>query len=673
MHALAGILQARVAATRLPGKMLLPLGGTTVLEFLLQRLSRSKRVKKWVVATTEHSDDDPLAAAAMRAGYDVFRGSSSDVLDRTYQCALAHGMEHIVRAGGDNPLLDPRLIDDTVDAYLQQPSGWDYFSNHHPPTFPDGQEVEIIPMRSLETAWHEARRPHEREHGTPFLWDQPHRFRVGNYARHGDALYYEHRWTLDYPEDYDLVKRIVAEFGGASDFSLGQIVALLEAKPEIYALNLSRHGDTWHSRERDKLQTIDQYRQVRDKSFGKALRNERRKVCCVVASRAEYSRFRAVLRALNDDPRVELQIIAAGANILDRYGHAVDDLEADGLKVAARCFTLVEGETPTTMTKSIGLSIMELASAFGNLQPDIVPVMGDRFDAIATALAAVSMNVPIAHIQGGETSGSIDESLRHAITKLAHIHFPATELSRQRIVSMGEDPAAVFNVGCPAVDTLLSTPILPVDEVLRHPLLAPKRPDRPRFEPLDGYVLAMFHPVTTEYDAMAQETTELLLALDELRLNVFWVWPNADAGARKIIKSTDRYTADSRNQRFEFFDHVPMPLFVSLMANARLMVGNSSAGVREACYFGVPVVDVGSRQANRERPSNVTVVRDVQRGPLLEAFRAQIEHGPYASEAVYGNGTAGQQIAKILAESPLPSVQKRFNDQFVPLSITQLA
>jgi UDP-N-acetylglucosamine 2-epimerase len=176
----------------------------------------------------------------------------------------------------------------------------------------------------------------------------------------------------------------------------------------------------------------------------------------------------------------------------------------------------------------------------------------------------------------------------------------------------------------------------------------------------------VFHPVTTEYDNLAQEAMELLVALDELGENVFWVWPNADAGSRKIIKAADRYLADSGSRRFEFFDHVPMALFVSLMAHAKLMVGNSSAGIREAGYFGVPVVDVGTRQQNRERGANVRTVPTVECACLIDAMRAQLRHGRFRPEQLYGSGDSGRRIAGALASTPLPPLQKRFHE---PLSI----
>jgi UDP-hydrolysing UDP-N-acetyl-D-glucosamine 2-epimerase len=371
---------------------------------------------------------------------------------------------------------------------------------------------------------------------------------------------------------------------------------------------------------------------------------------------------------LNAREDIELQVVCTGTHLLERYGSSAQDIINDGIAIAGSCFVLVEGETLETMSTSIGLAIIQFSSILSNLKPDLLLVMGDRFEAMANALAGNAMNIPVAHIQGGEISGSFDESLRHAITKLAHIHFPSTELSRQRIISMGEDPRLVFNLGCPAVDSLLKVRLLSIDEVLSHPLLAPKRQTRKKFLPKEGYVLTLFHPVTTEYDQIAHEAMELLRALDELNENVFWVWPNADAGARKIVRTVDRYLANKSDHRFDFFDHIPPDVFISLMARSKLMVGNSSAGIREACYFGVPVVDVGIRQWGRERAPNVIEVHDVRMGPLLQSMKAQLDHGPYAVCPLYGEGNSGRRIADVLSTIKVDRIQKRFFDHFLDRS-----
>ncbi len=185
--------------------------------------------------------------------------------------------------------------------------------------------------------------------------------------------------------------------------------------------------------------------------------SERRKVCVVVASRANYARIKTALEAVREHPDLELQLVAGASLVLERFGNALEVLTMDGFAPDATIRFIIEGETPATMAKSTGLGLLELPTVFELLQPDIVVTVADRFETIATAVAAAYMNIPVAHTQGGEVSGSIDESVRHAVTKLAHVHFPATELAARRVIAMGEDPAWVFNVGCPSIDLVART------------------------------------------------------------------------------------------------------------------------------------------------------------------------------------------------------------------------
>src|SRR4051794_6965956 len=219
-----------------------------------------------------------------------------------------------------------------------------------------------------------------------------------------------------------------------------------------------------------------------------------RKVCVVVASRANYARIKTALEAVRDHPDLELQLVAGASLVLERFGNALEVLTMDGFRPDATIRFIIEGETPATMAKSTGLGMLELPTVFELLQPDVVVTVADRFETIATAVAAAYMNIPVAHTQGGEVSGSIDESVRHAVTKLSHLHFPATELSAQRVIAMGEDPAHVFNVGCPSVDLAAATDLGLPRETLEQfgGAGSPIDPEKP-------YVLMVQHPVTTEY------------------------------------------------------------------------------------------------------------------------------------------------------------------------------
>lgn len=378
----------------------------------------------------------------------------------------------------------------------------------------------------------------------------------------------------------------------------------------------------------------------------------RRKVCVVVASRANYARIKTALAAIRDHPDLELQVVAGASLVLERFGGAVNVMEADGFKPDAVIRFIIEGENPVTMAKSTGLGLLELPSTFELLEPDIVVTVADRFETIATAIAASYMNIPVAHTQGGEVSGSIDESVRHAITKLAHLHFPATELSARRILAMGEDPSYVFNVGCPSIDLVAEVNPLHPREALA-PLTtgagAPIDPDRP-------FVLMMQHPVTTEYGQSYDQINHTLDAVVALDMQALVFWPNVDAGSEHIAKGIRLFREKGRAHGFHFFRNLPPQEFARLMCHCAVMVGNSSSALREGAFLGTPAVTVGSRQHNRERAANVVEVPN-DTTAIYDAMCRQISHGRYDRDALFGDGAAGRKIAEILSRAS-PPVQK---------------
>ena len=378
----------------------------------------------------------------------------------------------------------------------------------------------------------------------------------------------------------------------------------------------------------------------------------------MVASRANYARIKTGLLAIRDHPDLELQLVVAASALLERFGRSIDVIRADGFEPDAVIHLIVEGENPTTMAKSTGLGLLELSTAFENLRPDVVVTVADRFETIATAIAAAYMNIPVAHTQGGEVSGSIDESVRHAVTKLAHVHFPATELSRRRIIAMGEDPEAVFNVGCPSIDLVARTDLSVRADALRefaaaHGVGAPIDPERP-------YVLMMQHPVTTEYGAGLAQINATLDAVVQLGMQALVFWPNVDAGSEDVAKGIRQFREKGRDHGFHFFRNLPAETFVRLMAHCSCMVGNSSAALREGAFIGVPAVTVGTRQQDRETAHNVVRV-DHHVGDIADAVREQIAHGPYEPDRIFGDGTAGERIAQVLADASDLSVQKRLH------------
>jgi UDP-hydrolysing UDP-N-acetyl-D-glucosamine 2-epimerase len=380
-----------------------------------------------------------------------------------------------------------------------------------------------------------------------------------------------------------------------------------------------------------------------------------RKVCVVVGSRANYSSIKSVMRAVREHPDLTLQLVVGASALLDRFGSVVDVIEADGFEANAKVTMIVEGETPGTMAKSTGLGLLELPTLLELLKPDVVISVGDRFETMATAIAAAYMNIPVAHTMGGEISGTIDESVRHAVTKLSHVHFPANRQAADRIIRMGEDPSTVHVVGCPRID--LVAEIVERDGALgstdwleREGAGAHIRLDEP-------FLLVTQHPVTTEYGQGEAQVNETLSALQELRMPAIMLWPNADAGSEDTARGMRKFRERHRPEYIRFYKNFPIETWVRLMIGCACVVGNSSAPIREGAYIGVPAVNIGTRQRGRDRGGNVVDV-GYDRREIAAAVRAQVAHGCYPSDHLYGDGQAGGRIAAVLAEAPL-SVQKR--------------
>jgi GDP/UDP-N,N'-diacetylbacillosamine 2-epimerase (hydrolysing) len=386
---------------------------------------------------------------------------------------------------------------------------------------------------------------------------------------------------------------------------------------------------------------------------------DRRRICVVVASRANYARIKTALETIRDHPDLELQIVAGASLVLERFGNAVDVMSADGFVPDATIRFIIEGETPTTMAKSTGLGLLELPTVFELLQPDIVVTVADRFETISTAIAAAYMNIPVAHTQGGELSGSIDESVRHAVTKLSHLHFPATEMAARRVIAMGEDPATVFCVGCPSIDLVART-----DLGLRSDVLARFGGAGAPIDPEKPFVLMIQHPVTTEYGHGIDQINQTLEAVASVGMQALVFWPNVDAGSEHVAKGIRLFREVGRDRGFHFFRNLPPEVFVKLMAHCSCMVGNSSAAIREGSFLGTPAVNVGTRQQHRERGKNmVEVLHD--REEIADAIRDQVEHGPYPTSQLFGDGMAGRRIADVLA-TVQPLVQKSLQLQLAP-------
>jgi len=382
-----------------------------------------------------------------------------------------------------------------------------------------------------------------------------------------------------------------------------------------------------------------------------------RKVCVVVTARPSYARIKSVMAVIKERPDMQLQLVVAASALLERYGSAVEYMRADGFEPDEMVYMVLEGENLVTTAKSTGLGIVELATVFDNLKPDIVISVADRYETIATAIAASYSNIPLAHVQGGEVTGSIDEKVRHAVTKLADLHFVANEDAEQRVIKMGEDPEKVYVTGCPSID--LVDRVKKVKNNNYNPFELVQGGVGKPFDPMENYLVVMQHPVTTEYDDAFKQINQTLKAINQLRLPTFWFWPNVDAGSDRISKGIRMFREKNDIPFVYFFKNMAPEDFLRLLINSKCLIGNSSSGIRECSYLGIPVVNIGDRQIGRLRGKNVIDV-NYSTNAIIKSVKKQLQNGTYPSEMIYGDGKAGQKIAELLAIVDL-SIEKRIN------------
>lgn len=372
-----------------------------------------------------------------------------------------------------------------------------------------------------------------------------------------------------------------------------------------------------------------------------------RKIAVITGTRAEYGIYFPVLTAIKKSSKLDLSLIVTGMHLSDKFGHTVDEIKKDGFTIDANIPLELSEDSGASMARDVGVCILGLTDAFEKIKPDILLVLGDRGEMLATAIAGIYMNIPVAHLHGGEVSGTVDESVRHAITKLSHIHFPATDESAKRIQKLGEDEFRIHVVGAPALDTILSETFVPKKEI-------GKRFDLDMKEPI---ILVVQHPVTTELDDVERQIRETMDAVVELGEQTVVIYPNADAGGRKIIEIIEQYKDYAFIRIFKNLRHVD---YLSLMRSADVMVGNSSSGIIEALSFSLPVVNIGTRQIGRQRGQNVIdvdydkyeIIKAIKVGLYDEDFKNKVNKGI----SPYGNGHAGAKVAEILESIDVTSV-----------------
>ncbi len=380
---------------------------------------------------------------------------------------------------------------------------------------------------------------------------------------------------------------------------------------------------------------------------------EKRHVLAVVTARPSYSRCKTALQAFKDHPDLKLTLVVAASALSDSYGRVVKRMEAEGFEIAHRVENLLDAETPSAMAKTTAIGMLELATVFDNFKPDVVVTIADRYETLSTAVAAAYQNIPLAHIQGGEVTGSIDEKVRHAITKLADLHLVASESAGERVRKMGEAEEKIYVTGCPSIDiaaSILDDPSLNFDPIQKYGGVGSD------LDLSDGYIVVMQHPVTTEHGEARQHVDETLKAVHATGLPTLWFWPNPDAGSDGTSRGLRSFREKHGDPNLHFFKNMSPTDFLRLLYNAKCLVGNSSVGIRECAFLGVPVVNIGTRQQGRDRGKNVIDVA-YNAAEIQAAIEAQVKKGRIESDDLYGVGDAGPRIADVIATAPL-SVHK---------------
>lgn len=380
---------------------------------------------------------------------------------------------------------------------------------------------------------------------------------------------------------------------------------------------------------------------------------KKRKVCVVLVDRANYGRLKPVMQAIQSHPALELQVVAAGTMVLERFGQPMKIVAQDGFDISGEVYIELEGSTPATMAKSVGFGVVEFASEFQRLKPDLVLLIGDRYEALAAAIAAAYMNLCLVHLQGGEVSGSIDESARHAISKFSQYHFPSTRRSAEYLVRMGERPESILGIGCPSSD------IARVMDRSLDPAIINSRGSGGKIDVSQPFLLVIFHPTTTEFGGERAQMEQLLQALHEVKHQTVLLWPNIDAGSDHVTRAIRHFRDLHKPEWLHTLVNLSPEDYLKVLINAACAVGNSSSFVRDASYFGTPVVLVGNRQEGRE--TDVHVVQSPPLAPeIVSAVKYQLAHGRYGPSDLYGDGQVSERVAEGLARLK-PYVQKRLH------------
>lgn len=386
-----------------------------------------------------------------------------------------------------------------------------------------------------------------------------------------------------------------------------------------------------------------------------------KKVLLYIGSRANYSSARSLLKAFTNHDLIEPIVVLGAAALVDKYGNLEELIQSDGFQVNEKISFLVEGGELGNMVQSCGLAMSNFPSVVDKHKPDYIFVVGDRFDVLPIASSAILMNICLAHSMGGERSGTIDESIRHAISKMANLHFVANSDAEDRLIKMGELPETIFNVGCPRMDYINET----IQEYKKGNMLSSDvifkkyKGVGKKFDLLnEDFLLVSFHPVTTEYDDLNQLTKNLLLSLSKFNMKVILLWPNADAGSDAISKEIRVYRENNSPNWLYLFKNLPVEVYLQLLYLCKCLVGNSSSAVREGEFMGVRAVNIGTRQNSRLKGDNL-IDCDYTEESITSAITQQIQNTKqHKSKYLYGSGNSANKIADVLSKTNVTNTQK---------------
>lgn len=384
-------------------------------------------------------------------------------------------------------------------------------------------------------------------------------------------------------------------------------------------------------------------------SILKMSHNFRRKICIVLTTRGNYAKMKSTLLRIQENSELELQVILSGALATEGYTQYKLILEKLGIYNIHIVEYLINGaSTKGDMLESGALATGAIGKSLMMLSPDIVVVIADRYEALSVAFAATCLNIPIAHLEGGEVSGSIDERIRHAITKLSHLHFVSNTYAARRVFKLGEKKESIYIVGNPSIDLIRNCDTGAVDVLFDYQ----KDNGEGFVDYNEKYLVVSQHSVVSELTDTARQINETMKVVKSLALPTVWMLPNPDAGCGEIESALFRFAENSNPGNIVFYKSMPFELYALLLSNSLCLIGNSSSGIRECEYLGVPVVNIGSRQNGRERGENVVDVNyDAEK--IEEAVRKQIQHGFYQTNYIYGRGDAAENISRILASTEI--------------------